>query len=131
MSPLDFPSSFKTRTGNGPFPRQGALFGRFNAGDLPEICSIPTGVGKTAVIPIWLMAQAATAASMSCHLVYVVDRRTGVDQATSLVRRGLGVLGCTWAIRGRSAERWPMCGLRQFRATGPNRDNGLADEIRD
>ena len=40
------------------------------------------GVGKTSVIPIWLIALATNPTSVPRRLVYVVNRRTVVDQAT-------------------------------------------------
>ena len=44
---------------------------------------IPTGLGKTAVIAVWLLARAA-GASIPRRLVYIVDRRAVVDQATEV-----------------------------------------------
>jgi CRISPR-associated endonuclease/helicase Cas3 len=58
------------------------MYERFAAGDIPEVCRLPTGVGKTAVIPIWLIALAAVPEKVPRRLVYVVNRRTVVDQAT-------------------------------------------------
>ncbi len=54
---------------------------------LPSAVSIPTGLGKTAVMAIWLIALAqrmkdSTKPGLSRRLVYVVDRRAVVDQAT-------------------------------------------------
>jgi CRISPR-associated endonuclease/helicase Cas3 len=56
------------------------------AGDPPSICDIPTGLGKTSVIAVWLLAR-AEGAKVPCRLVYVVNRRTVVDQTTDEVRR--------------------------------------------
>jgi CRISPR-associated endonuclease/helicase Cas3 len=42
---------------------------------------IPTGLGKTAVMALWLIARAG-GAQLPRRLVYVVDRRAVVDQAT-------------------------------------------------
>ena len=78
---LEFDRAFKTLTGHAPFPWQRALFERFSAGELPPAVDIPTGLGKTAVMVIWLLARAA-GASLPRRLVYVVDRRAVVDQAT-------------------------------------------------
>ncbi len=44
---------------------------------------MPTGLGKTAVMAIWLIARAA-GARVPRRLVYVVDRRAVVDQATQV-----------------------------------------------
>ncbi|HEY7327579.1 MAG TPA: type I-U CRISPR-associated helicase/endonuclease Cas3 [Gemmataceae bacterium] len=84
MSAIDFATVFTALTGNNPFPWQWALYHRFEAGDIPSSCSLPTGLGKTCVIPIWLIALAnsATRQPFPRRLVYVVNRRTVVDQAT-------------------------------------------------
>jgi CRISPR-associated endonuclease/helicase Cas3 len=81
---------FKALTGNGPFPWQAALFRRFIGSAwerFPEACDLPTGLGKTSVIAVWLLALAHFAKSgmrpgFPRRLVYVVNRRTVVDQAT-------------------------------------------------
>jgi CRISPR-associated endonuclease/helicase Cas3 len=69
---------------------QSRLFDRLRSGnELPRICDLPTGLGKTSVIPIWLIALAAHrqegSAPLPRRLVYIVNRRTVVDQATSVV----------------------------------------------
>ena len=64
-----------------PFKWQTRLFGRFMDGDLPSAVDVPTGLGKTAVMALWLIARAANA-DVPRKLVYVVDRRAVVDQAT-------------------------------------------------
>ena len=56
-------------------------------GNFPERCDIPTGLGKTSIIAIWLLALAhrarsGVASGFPRRLVYVVNRRTVVDQAT-------------------------------------------------
>ncbi|MGA7495215.1 MAG: type I-U CRISPR-associated helicase/endonuclease Cas3 [Isosphaeraceae bacterium] len=82
MNETNFPAAFEALTGNAPFPWQEALYARFAAGDPPPACNLPTGLGKTSVIPIWLIALAANPANVPRRLVYVVNRRTVVDQAT-------------------------------------------------
>lgn len=62
------------------------LIQRFATGDLPGALDIPTGLGKTAVIPIWAAAR-LSGAPIPRRLVYVVDRRVVVDQATELAER--------------------------------------------
>ena len=77
-----FCSGFEALTGHRPFPWQRRLFeGHFSCGTLPPAVDIPTGLGKTAVMAVWLLARAAGAA-LPRRLVYVVDRRAVVDQAT-------------------------------------------------
>ena len=79
---VDFDAWFEKLTRNKPFPWQGRLFERFVTGDFPESCAIPTGLGKTAVIPIWLIALSLAPDKVPRRLTYVVNRRTVVDQAT-------------------------------------------------
>lgn len=76
-----FQQQFEALTDRVPFPWQTALFERFASGDVPSQCNIPTGLGKTSVLPIWLLALArcaehGEAASFPRRLVYVVNRRT-------------------------------------------------------
>ena len=79
---FDFPNAFEALTGHRPFPWQRRLFEEhFSCGTLPPAVDIPTGLGKTAVMAVWLLARAAGAA-LPRRLVYVVDRRAVVDQAT-------------------------------------------------
>ena len=79
---MEFASTFKSLTGYEPFPWQRALYTRFVAGDFPDACDLPTGLGKTSVIPIWLIALATAPQRVPRRLVYVVNRRTVVDQAS-------------------------------------------------
>jgi CRISPR-associated endonuclease/helicase Cas3 len=66
-----------------PFLWQQDLFTRFLANDIPTALDIPTGLGKTAVMAIWLAARIC-GADIPRRLVYVVDRRAVVDQATTV-----------------------------------------------
>lgn len=77
----DFAQAFTALTGHSPFPWQAALFERLRRGEVPAACDIPTGLGKTLVIAVWMLARAAGAA-LPRRLVYVVNRRTVVDQTT-------------------------------------------------
>lgn len=82
-----FDTFFHALTGNQPFPWQSSLYERLVEGNLPERCDIPTGLGKTSIIAIWLLALAfrarnGVASGFPRRLVYVVNRRTVVDQAT-------------------------------------------------
>ena len=67
--------------GFAPFNWQMRLLHRFMDGDLPSAVDVPTGLGKTAVMALWLIARAADA-DVPRKLVYVVDRRAVVDQAS-------------------------------------------------
>ncbi|HMP07827.1 MAG TPA: type I-U CRISPR-associated helicase/endonuclease Cas3, partial [Lacipirellulaceae bacterium] len=82
----DFGHAFCQLTGNPPFPWQRALYEHFNSGDIPASCNLPTGLGKTSVIAVWLIAL-ANRATVPRRLVYVVNRRTVVDQTTEEVEQ--------------------------------------------
>ena len=69
-----------------PFHWQTRLFRRFVSADLPEAVDVPTGLGKTSVMALWLIAR-AYGAKLARRLVYVVDRRAVVDQATRFAER--------------------------------------------
>jgi CRISPR-associated endonuclease/helicase Cas3 len=89
MSAIDFTNAFTLLTGNAPFPWQTALYERFTSGradNIPASCNLPTGLGKTSVIAVWLIAF-ANGAKVPRRLVYVVNRRTVVDQTTDEVEK--------------------------------------------
>jgi len=87
MQPKNFCEIFETLTGNRPFPWQSALYERFVANDLPSSANIPTGLGKTSIIAVWLIALAQYPDRVPRRLVYIVNRRTVVDQTTTEVER--------------------------------------------
>lgn len=87
----NFRRFFELLTGNPPFPWQQKLFEELIDESVKEefrkSCDIPTGLGKTSVMAIWLLAlahhvQSSTLVGFPRRLVYVVNRRTVVDQAT-------------------------------------------------
>ncbi len=69
-----------------PFPWQRELLTRLVAGEVPAAIDLPTGLGKTSVMAIWLVARAC-GADLPRRLVYIVDRRAIVDQATDVAVR--------------------------------------------
>lgn len=83
---FDFRDCFSALTDNVPFDWQERLFHKFLAGEFPDACDIPTGLGKTHVMTIWLIALGCwlkqPVRKIPLRLVYVVDRRVIVDQAT-------------------------------------------------
>lgn len=86
-----FEVCFNALTGHEPMRWQTRLFKRMAAGTVPPACDLPTGLGKTSVIPIWLIALASqdhdpSVQALPRRLVYIVNRRTVVDQATDVVR---------------------------------------------
>ena len=104
----DFRERFKALTGHTPFGWQRRLFEKhFMHGDLPSALDLPTGLGKTSVMTIWYLARQA-GAHVPRRLVYVVDRRAVVDQATA-VAESIKQRSCDSApristLRGRYAD---------------------------
>lgn len=90
---FDFDEAFEALTGYRPFPWQARLFKQLSAGDLPSAVDIPTGLGKTSVMALWLLARAA-GARLPRRLVHVVDRRAVVDQATTFAEDIRTALNC-------------------------------------
>jgi len=100
----NFDDLFYVLTGHMPMRWQRRLHEEhFASGkSLPSAVSIPTGLGKTAVMAVWLVAMAErmkgegkdrTKPGLPRRLVYIVDRRAVVDQATQfaeLLRKNLG-----------------------------------------
>ena len=78
-----FRQEFCAIQGNSPFPWQERLFQEFCDGALPRALDLPTGLGKTSVMAIWYLARKSKA-PVPRRLVYVVDRRAVVDQATTV-----------------------------------------------
>lgn len=91
-----FDASFKAITGHAPLRWQGRLVSALLENRIPNAVDLPTGLGKTSVIAIWLIALAAQTVngspSLPRRLVYVVDRRTVVDQATYVAEQMRGSL---------------------------------------
>ena len=81
---IDFRAAFQALTDNAPFPWQEAMYELMVKGSFRELasCNLPTGLGKTSVIVIWLIALANAPNKVPRRLAYVVNRRTVVDQAT-------------------------------------------------
>ncbi|WP_374763462.1 type I-G CRISPR-associated helicase/endonuclease Cas3g [Yunchengibacter salinarum] len=77
-----FQSRFQALTGHSPFRWQVRLFHEFTGNCRPDALDLPTGAGKTSVMVIWYLAREAGATDLPRRLVYVVDRRAVVDQAT-------------------------------------------------
>ncbi len=76
-----------TRNESGHFPWQWALYRQFATGDFPRSCNLPTGLGKTSVMVLWLIALANNPTLVPRRLVYVVNRRTVVDQSTEEAKK--------------------------------------------
>lgn len=87
MTETEFSTWFEALAGCPPMLWQQRLFLEHltnrDADNLPTSIDLPTGLGKTMVMAIWLIARAVNPA-LPRRLVYVVDRRAVVDQATTL-----------------------------------------------
>ena len=79
--PNTFQERFSEMTGFAPFPWQERLYAAFLQGRMPRQIDLPTGLGKTSVLAIWKIAR-ENGADVPRRLVYVVDRRTIVDQVS-------------------------------------------------
>ena len=94
----DFRALNRVGANNGPAPLnwQTRMFRLFCADDVREVCDLPTGMGKTSIIHLWLLALRHQGLGnpfrLPMRLVYVVDRRTVVDQATEIALRIQGNL---------------------------------------
>lgn len=89
---LSFRELFEKITGHPPFPWQQTLFDEFLQKQFRKTCDVPTGLGKTSIITIWFLALAHHARTGTLNdfprrLIYVVNRRTVVDQATREAER--------------------------------------------
>lgn len=78
-----FKQYFKDLSGFPPLRWQQRLFQRFVENRLPDSLDLPTGLGKTSVMQLWLLARAFNP-TLPKRLIYVVDRRVVVDQATQV-----------------------------------------------
>lgn len=118
--PMPFAESFHRLTGHAPMRWQRRLFDRFMDGAIPQALDLPTGLGKTSVMAIWLMARALAGkealGKVPRRLAYVVDRRAVVDQATEeaeKLRRALeGDAGALKARLGLNEAPLPISTLR-------------------
>lgn len=87
-----FDAAFRAlRGGDDPFPWQREAFRRLVAGEAPGPVDVPPGLGKTAIMLVWLLALArhrtGRGAPVPTRLVYVVNRRAVVDQSSDEARR--------------------------------------------
>jgi len=86
-SSFDPIAGFVALTGREPFRWQRRLLEEYLAkGQTPDAVDVPTGLGKTMVMALWLVAR-AHGSPLPRRLVYVVDRRAVVDQATEEAER--------------------------------------------
>ena len=101
-------------TGYTPFLWQQRLFRRFIGNELPSALDLPTGLGKTSVMTIWLLARAFNP-NLPRRLAYVVDRRAVVDQATTVaeeLRDRISALPDLQKQLGLDSQKLPVSSLR-------------------
>ncbi|MFZ3235219.1 MAG: type I-U CRISPR-associated helicase/endonuclease Cas3 [Stellaceae bacterium] len=93
-----FPDNFFCLTGHSPMRWQNRLFGELINGEIPAALDLPTGLGKTSVMAIWLLARAFAEEdalkTIPRRLAYIVDRRAVVDQATAEAEKLCDALDC-------------------------------------
>jgi CRISPR-associated endonuclease/helicase Cas3 len=111
---IDFAKCFEILTENPPFAWQIKLYERFLTDEIPASCDIPTGLGKTSVIVIWLLALAEKLIEnpqenkVPRRLVYVVDRRVIVDQATKEAEKILKKLRALKRLSLLKEKHWDL-----------------------
>jgi len=116
-----FSENFFRLTGHPkPMRWQQRLFDQFKDGAIPQALDLPTGLGKTSVMAIWLTARAlaneAILKAVPRRLIYVVDRRAVVDQATGEAEKLRNALESDAkhlkALLGLNQARLPISTLR-------------------
>ena len=109
-----FIERFEQLTGHTPYPWQIRLYGSLAAGNIPHNIGAPTGTGKTNVILCWLLARVNNP-DLPRRLVYIVDRRSVVDQSTKVVEEMYAKI----SIQVKSSRNWYLrirvcCGTLTF-----------------
>jgi CRISPR-associated endonuclease/helicase Cas3 len=83
-----FDERFCALTNHNPFRWQWRLYEKFTKCEWPYQVDLPTGLGKTSIMAIWVLAlgraleTGASPMGVPRRLAYVVDRRVVVDQAS-------------------------------------------------
>ncbi len=85
---MTFVKRFEWLTGHSPYLWQSEIFNAVLENRIPAALALPTGSGKTSLIPIWLLAllqqQMSGRVALPRRLVWVINRRAVVDQATEI-----------------------------------------------
>jgi len=76
---------FPAIVGHESYPWQRCLYAELCRGTVPEAVAIPTGLGKTLCVLLFVLARLQNQA-LPTRVVYVVDRRTDVDQTADAIR---------------------------------------------
>lgn len=85
----EFDAAYRALTGHdGACRWQYRLYCDLEAGRFPSDIELATGLGKTTIIALWVLALGRTIGRSPCplprRLAYVVDRRVVVDQASEI-----------------------------------------------
>ena len=109
-----------------PYPWQQKLFEAMVTGNPPAALDVPTGLGKTSAIPIWLLAclLAPPEHRQPMRLVYVVNRRTIVDQATDVAENLWRRIGDSPQLQNLWKARFGSGALAVSTLRGAKADNG-------
>lgn len=88
----EFEYLFEQLTHRKPYPWQAQLYRDLMADQWPTHVQAPTGAGKTSLMAVWLIAlcqqaREGPATKLPRRLVWVVNRRVVVDQATTVAER--------------------------------------------
>jgi CRISPR-associated helicase Cas3 len=102
---MNFEERFRQLTGKTPYPWQSALYNSLLHQNVPHRMSLPTGAGKTSVVPLWLSVlwcqlENGLPLTVPRRLYFAVDRRVVVDQSEVVAQ----------AVR-KNAEGTPLWGL--------------------
>ncbi|MBN2429350.1 MAG: type I-U CRISPR-associated helicase/endonuclease Cas3 [Deltaproteobacteria bacterium] len=114
---MSFVEIFRCITGCSPFPWQVRLYEKFAVGEFPSSANIPTGLGKTSVVVIWAIALALNPDKVPRRLVYVVNRRTVVDQTTTEVENMRTALAVKAELKEIETKLRDLCALPLPRPT--------------
>ena len=88
---MSFAVKFEYLVGHPPYPWQRNLFEQYVNAQPPRNLSMPTGAGKTSIIPTWLCAvwyQLENHLSLTVprRLYFSIDRRVVVDQSETITK---------------------------------------------
>ncbi len=116
---MTFRDDFRELTGNPPFPWQESLYcgatlrvaNEHSPNNILSSCNLPTVLGKTSVVAIWLIALANHSDRMPRRLVSVVNRRTVVDQTTTEVEKLSERLGNSPRLKELRQSLVDLCAL--------------------
>ena len=90
---------FPAIVGHESYPWQRCLYAELCRGTVPETVAIPTGLGKTLCVLLFVLARLRSRA-LPTRVVYVVDRRVDVDQTADAIRIWIDRIAANSALAG-------------------------------